>query len=85
MAPHRVALIGTGRVGYQFDFGLQQPGNHAAAVTAHPGFELVAGVNRSRTKLDEFGRRFGVETLYTDLNAMLAEVAPSVCIVATPP
>ena len=85
MAPHRVALIGTGRVGYQFDFGQQQPENHAAAVAAHPCFELVAGVNRSRTKLDEFGRRFGVETLYTDLKAMLAEVAPSVCIVATPP
>ena len=47
MTKYRVALIGTGRVGYQFNFG-DLPDNHAEAAHAHPACELVAGVNRGR-------------------------------------
>ena len=79
-----VALIGTGRVGYQFTFS-DLPDNHAAAVAASDRCRLVAGVNRGRDKLVEFGERFGVEALYHDYRQMLAESAPEICIVATHP
>jgi predicted dehydrogenase len=84
MPAHRFALIGTGRVGYQFSFS-NLPDNHAAAVAQHPTCELVAGVNKGRDKLDAFGERFGVEALYHDYQQMLAEIQPDVCIVATHP
>ena len=47
MAPYRVALIGTGRVGYQFSFSAL-PDNHAVAVAASARCKLVTGVNRGR-------------------------------------
>ncbi|MBM3277193.1 MAG: Gfo/Idh/MocA family oxidoreductase [Candidatus Handelsmanbacteria bacterium] len=84
MDNYRVALIGTGRVGYQFNFG-ELPDNHAEAVHAHPACQLVAGVNRGREKLDAFGQRFGVQALYHEYRQMLAEVQPDLCIVATHP
>ena len=84
MATYRVALIGTGRVGYQFSFS-DLPDNHTAAVAQHPSCEMVAGVNRGREKLDAFGQRFGIEGLYHDYQQMLAEVRPDICIVATHP
>ena len=84
MDPYRVALIGTGRVGYQFSFSAL-PDNHAAAVAASKRCRLVAGVNRGREKLVEFGARFGVEALYHDYRRMLDEVRPELCIIATHP
>ena len=62
---YRIALIGTGRVGYQFDFG-DLPDNHAEAIQQVQSCELVAGVNRGSDKLDDFGRRFGIDVLYHD-------------------
>ncbi len=84
MTPYRVALIGTGRVGYQFSFG-DLPDNHAEAVLHSPDCELVAGVNRGREKLEAFGQRFQVEALYRDYRQMLGEIKPDICIVATHP
>jgi UDP-N-acetyl-2-amino-2-deoxyglucuronate dehydrogenase len=81
---YRVALIGTGRVGYQFSFS-QLPDNHAEAVLRHPECELVAGVNRGRDKLEAFGQRFGVAALFHDYREMLSQVAPDICIIATHP
>ena len=84
MNPYRVAIIGTGRVGYQFSFG-DLPDNHAEAVALHPRCELAAGVNRGREKLEAFGERFGVSALFHDCGEMLAQVGPDICIVATHP
>lgn len=82
--PYRIALIGTGRVGYQFSFS-DLPDNHAEAVLQRPDCELVAGVNRGREKLDAFGKRFGVKALFHDYREMLREAAPDICIIATHP
>lgn len=82
--PYRVSLIGTGRVGYQFNFS-DFPDNHADAVQAHPNYTLVAGVNRSADKLADFGKRFGVEALYHDYQLMLEEIQPEICIITTHP
>jgi predicted dehydrogenase len=84
MAPYRIALIGTGRVGYQFDFG-DLPDNHAEAIQQVASCELVAGVNRGRDKLEDFGRRFDVDALYHDYMQMLEEVKPDICIITTHP
>ena len=84
MARFGVALIGTGRVGYQFSFG-DLPDNHSDAIWQHEDCELVAGVNRGQEKLRIFGRRYGVEALYTDYRKMLEEVQPDICIIATHP
>ncbi len=84
LATYRVALIGTGRVGYQFSFG-DLPDNHAEAVVAVKSCELVAGVNRGRKKLEDFGTRFGVESLFHDHRQMLEQVKPDLCIIATHP
>ena len=84
MKTYRVALIGTGRVGYQFNFS-DLPDNHAEAICAHPRCALVAGVNRGRDKLVDFGQRFNVSALYHDYRQMLREVAPDICIITTHP
>ena len=81
---YRIAIIGTGRVGYQFRFG-DLPDNHADAIAQQPDCQLVAGVNRGREKLEAFGQRFGVTALYQDYRLMLKEVEPDICIVATHP
>jgi UDP-N-acetyl-2-amino-2-deoxyglucuronate dehydrogenase len=81
---YRIALIGTGRVGYQFTFS-DLPDNHAEAIVASDRLQLVAGVNRGREKLDAFGQRFGVSALFHDYRQMLDAVQPDVVIVATHP
>ena len=82
--PLGVAIIGTGRVGYQFSFG-ELPDNHAEAVAACEGLRLVAGVNRGRGKLEAFGQRFRVDALFHDYRQMLEQAAPEIVIVATHP
>ncbi|MBV7339936.1 Gfo/Idh/MocA family oxidoreductase [Chloroflexi bacterium TSY] len=84
MSNYRVAIIGTGRVGYQFSFS-DLPDNHVEAIQQSEHCELVAGVNRGREKLEAFGQRFGIEALYHDYQQMLAEIQPDICIVATHP
>jgi len=81
---HRVAIIGTGRVGYQFNFG-NLPDNHAEAIALNKHCKLVAGVNRGREKLTAFGERYGVKNLFIDYEEMLSKVQPDICIVATHP
>ena len=73
MANYRAAIIGTGRVGYQFSFG-DLPDNHADALGEHPDCELAAGVNRGREKLEIFGQRYGINALFHDYRRMLDEV-----------
>ena len=85
MSSYTVAIVGTGRVGAQFDFAPEHPDNHADAIAISDSFTLVAGVNRGREKLDLFGERYGIDALYQDYRQMLDEVGPDVCIVATHP
>ena len=85
MAQYRVAIIGTGRVGWQFDFDDKLPDNHAGAVTGSSRCRLVAGVNRGKEKLDAFGKRYQVEALFHDYREMLEQVGPDICIIATHP
>lgn len=84
MSRFGVALVGTGRVGYQFSFS-DLPDNHAEAVVADERLRLVAGVNRGREKLEAFGQRFGVDALFHDLGQMLEQARPEIVVIATHP
>jgi predicted dehydrogenase len=82
---YRVAVVGTGRVGALWETDPPTGISHAGAFALLPECEVVAGVNRGRARLEEFGRRFGVTALYSDYAAMLAEVRPEIVCVATHP
>jgi len=59
------------------------PVNHAGAYRATAGFDLIAAANRGEEKLRGFGKRWGVQALYTDYRALLAEERPDVVSVCT--
>ncbi len=82
---YRVAVVGTGRVGALWESDPPTGVSHAGAFALLPECQLVAGANRGRARLEEFGRRFGVTALYTDYEEMLHEVRPEIVCVATHP
>ncbi len=59
--------------------------SHAGAFFVQPECEIVAGANRGRERLEEFGRRFGVQALYTDYDEMLRNQRPEIVCIATHP
>ncbi|MBI3942023.1 MAG: Gfo/Idh/MocA family oxidoreductase [Chloroflexi bacterium] len=81
----RVAVVGTGRVGALWETNPPTGETHAGAFFIHPGCELVAGANRGRKRLEEFGQRFGVHALYQDYHEMLQRERPDIVCVATHP
>jgi predicted dehydrogenase len=86
MAQHRVGLIGTGRIGSEFeDLMTEHPVSIAGAFNALPECQLVAGCNRGRERLERFGERWGVTALYQDFRQMLAHERLDIVAVATPP
>lgn len=86
MARYRVGIIGTGRIGSEFeDRFSEHPVSIAGAFAALPQCELVAGCNRGRERLERFGARWGVSALYHDYREMLAAEHLDLVAVATPP
>lgn len=84
-AKYRVAVVGTGRVGALWETEPPTGVSHAGAFFIQPDCELVAGANRRRDRLEEFGRRFGVSGLYSDYHDMLRAERPDIVCVATHP
>jgi predicted dehydrogenase len=82
---YRVAVVGTGRVGALWETDPPTGVSHAGAFLVQPDCELVAGANRGRERLEEFGRRFGVRGLYQDYDEMLRRERPEIVCVATHP
>jgi predicted dehydrogenase len=82
---YRVAVVGTGRVGALWETDPPTGTSHAGAFFVQPDCELVAGANRRRDRLEEFGRRFGVRGLYQDYDEMLRKERPDIVCVATHP
>src|SRR3954467_1020820 len=58
----RVAIVGLG-------FGAE----FIPIFQAHPNAEMVAICQRTKSKLDEVGDKFGVKTRYTDFNDLLKD------------
>jgi UDP-N-acetyl-2-amino-2-deoxyglucuronate dehydrogenase len=84
-AKYRVAVVGTGRVGALWETDPPSGMSHAGAFAVQPKCELVAGANRRRDRLEEFGRRFGVRGLYHDYDQMLRVERPDIVCIATHP
>jgi len=86
MSEYRVGLIGTGRIGSEFEDGAaEHPVSIAGAFSALPDCTLVAGCNRGRERLERFGARWGVSALYHDVGQMLASESLDIVAIATPP
>ncbi|MFT4028343.1 MAG: Gfo/Idh/MocA family oxidoreductase [Protaetiibacter sp.] len=73
----RIALIGAGGIG---------AAAHLPAIEALADeVELVAIVDPDEARRSAAGERFGCSALHADATTMLAEVAPDIAVVATPP
>jgi predicted dehydrogenase len=86
MPRYRVGLIGTGRIGSEFEDRFDEhPVSIAGAFSALPECELVAGCNRGAERLARFGKRWNVSALYHDYREMLANEHLDIVAIATPP
>ena len=86
MSRYRVGLIGTGRIGSEFEDGSDEhPVSIAGAFSALPECDLVAGCNRGKERLERFGKRWDVPALYHDCQEMLARERLDIVAIATPP
>lgn len=59
------------------------PTSYAEALADRPEIELIAAAERDRKRLAAFGKRYGVETLYTDAGQMLATERPDIVAIAS--
>ena len=80
-----VGIIGCGRIGslLEDDPLRGKPCTHAGGFTSVPSVKLAAGCDIDLGRLEKFGKRWGVESLYTDHREMLKrENLDIVCISA---
>ncbi|HIE24495.1 MAG TPA: Gfo/Idh/MocA family oxidoreductase [Anaerolineales bacterium] len=70
----RTALVGMGRIGWDF---------HAPEIQKHAGFEFVAVVDPIQERLDESRERFGVAE-FLDYEQMLDETSPDLVVITSP-
>ncbi len=75
MRKYRAAIVGCGRIASLFAEDKKRKGvvTHAQAYRANPRTELVAACDFDLTRLEAFGKKWGVKNLYTDFGAMLAK------------
>lgn len=88
---YRAAVIGCGRIASTIEDelralpGLQPlPYSHAGAYRAADRVELVAAVDPDDGRRVEFGRRWGVAHLFSDIATMLTEIRPDIVSICTP-
>jgi predicted dehydrogenase len=70
----RIGVIGLGIMGEQY----------VRIYHSHPLATVTAICNRTRTRLDEVGSKYGIEARYTDFSEMLSVAALDAVCVATP-
>jgi len=87
MNNYRVGIIGCGRIASTMeDESDVHPISIAGAFDTLPNTTIVSACNRSRDKLEAFGQRWGVDSLYQDYTQMLAgENLDIVCVATHPP
>lgn len=85
MKTYRAALVGCGRIGALWETDPPTPLTHAGAMAMVPQIQLVAGASRGREHLEYFGRRWGVEKLYTDYHEMFEKERLDIVSIATHP
>lgn len=70
----RTAVVGLGRIGWQY---------HIPSIRANPGFRLVAVVDPLEDRRAEASREFGVEA-HSDVASMLEAARPDLVVLASP-
>ncbi len=73
MKTYRIAIIGLGGMG----------NNHALAVQAEDGCELVGGAETDSGRASAWKERFGVNAIFDDYERMLDELEPDILINST--
>jgi predicted dehydrogenase len=70
---YKVAIVGCGRIGSEFDDDPKRKGvsSHAGAYSAVPETDLVAVADINREKLNKCGKRWSVKSLYQNYEEML--------------
>jgi len=71
----RTAIVGLGRVGWQF---------HLPQAVKHEGFQVVAVVDPLAERLEEARTTLGVQKGYRDLDALLAAEKLDLVVIASP-
>lgn len=80
------AVIGLGRIGQGYDYGLDPNRfvlTHASAFAAHSGFDLVAGVDTDEHERVKFETNFR-KPAYSDIRSMLQQHRVEVASIGTP-
>ena len=75
MADYCVAVIGCGGIS----------GAHMSGYSPCERTEVIAGMDRSQSQLDKWGKKFGISALYTDLGQMLKKEKPDIISICTYP
>lgn len=85
MKIYRIGLIGCGRIGtlLEEDALRGKPCTHAGGFDALPNVRIVAGCDIDRSRLNRFGKRWGVDRLYEDYREMLRRETLDVVCIAT--
>ncbi len=84
--PLSAALIGLGRIAslLEEDSKREKPASHAGALTA-AGAKILAGCDTNPERCETFSKRWGVTSLYTEAEELLAHHHPDILVVATYP
>ena len=61
----------------------EAPVTYAEAMSNRPEIDLVAGAERDKQRLELFGHHYGVESLYTDAEEMLAAEKPDIVAISS--
>lgn len=83
---YRTVVIGCGNIGAsnEMDSGLMKPASHAAAFASNPRTTLAGVVDENAAARSRAAAYYTVPA-YKDAGAALAELAPDVVVIATPP
>ncbi len=83
---YTAALIGCGKMGSAYDQGRHPwpPASHAGALTLHAAFDLVAAADPDTLSLNTCADRWDVPGRYPAADALFADHAPDLAIIATP-
>ena len=84
-AKYKAAIVGCGRIASLFAADQKRKGivTHAQAYLNEPRTELVAACDLDRGRLEDFGKRWKVRSLYTDFSMMLRREKPDLLSVCT--
>ncbi len=82
---YKAAIVGCGRIASLFAADKKRKGivTHAQAYQAHPRTRLISACDLNRERLEDFGRRWNVDRLYTDFEEMMKTEKPDIVSICT--